>query len=175
MVLVHRVFLKVWSDDALNMIVRRASDQDCSEIHEWRNDVTTRQMSLNGEIIDYENHKSWFYDMLRSNKHVALVGEINSKKIGIVYFKEHNEQVFVSINLNPSFRGAGLSSEFLAKSLEFYLKKRQNNTQILAEIKCDNFKSERIFKNNNFVFFSNHDGVNTFMWVNLTNKVQKDV
>lgn len=94
------------------------SDKDCSEIHEWRNDMVTRQMSLNSEIINYENHKAWFYDMLRSNTHVGLVGEINSKKIGIVHFKEQNEQVFVSINLNPSFRGVGLSSELLAKSLK---------------------------------------------------------
>lgn len=56
-----------------------------------------------------------------------------------------------------------------------YLKKRQDNIQILAKIKCENFESERIFKNNNFVFFSNCDGVNTLRWVNLTNRVQKDV
>lgn len=150
----------------MNIIVRRVSDKDCSEIHEWRNDVVTRQMSLNSEIIDYENHKAWFYDMLRSSTHLGLVGEINSKKIGVVHFKERNEQVFVSINLNPSFRGKGLSSEFLSKSLKCYLNKRQDSTQILAEIKCDNFRSEKIFKNNNFVFFSHCDGVNTFRRVN---------
>ena len=96
-------------------------------------------------------------EMLSSKNYVGVVGEINSEKMGIVHFKEHDEEALVSINLNPSFRGKKMSSEFL------------------AEIKCDNIKSERIFKNNNFAFYFNHDDVNTFMRVNFINKGWKNV
>ena len=175
MALVHCVFLKVWSDGALNIFIRQISDEDCRDIHEWRNDITTRQMSLNGDTVDYEHHRSWFSKVLSSDEHVGLVGETNYEKIGIVHFREHEKQTFVSINLNPIFRGKGLSSTFLAKSLDFYLIKHFHITHFLAEIKCDNIKSERIFKNNNFVFVSNNDGVNMFRRVNIINKGGKNV
>jgi len=172
---VHYVFLKVWSDGELNISIRQISDKDCHDIHEWRNDVTTRQMSLNGDIVDYEHHKLWFSKVLNSDEHVGLVGETNYEKIGIVHFREYEKQIFVSINLNPMFRGKGLSSTFLKKSLDFYLMKHQLVSQFFAQIKYDNIKSERIFKNNNFVFVSYHNGVNMFERVNVIDKGRKDV
>ena len=158
-----------------NILIRLLCNQDCRDVYEWRNDEITRKMSLNNDFIDYEHHVSWFSGMLSSNNYVGVVGEINSEKMGIVHFKEHDEEALVSINLNPSFRGKKLSSEFLAKSLDFYLTNNQNTTRFLAEIKCDNIKSERIFRNNNFAFYFNHDDVNIFMRVNFINKGWKNV
>ena len=175
MALALDVLLQVWNENMSNILVRLLCNQDCRDVYEWRNDENTRKMSLNSDFIDYDHHKSWFSNMLGSHNYVGIIGETNSEKIGIVHFRENDEEAFVSINLNPNFRGRGLSSQFLAKSLDFYLTDRQNTTRFLAEIKCDNIKSERIFKNNNFAFYFNHDDVNTFMRVNFINKGWKNV
>ena len=175
MALVHCELLKVWNENMSEILIRRLCNQDCRDVYDWRNDATTRQMSLNGDVLDYDDHMTWFAMMLSSDINVGLIGEINSEKIGIVHFREDHEVTFVSINLNPSFRGKRLSSEFLSKSLEVYLTKRQSVTQFLAEIKCDNIKSEKIFKDNNFVFLYSHGGVNTFRLMHVRKEGQKDV
>ena len=40
--------------------VRLASKSDIKDIYEWRNDKITRQMSINSNIVKWENHTKWF-------------------------------------------------------------------------------------------------------------------
>ena len=55
--------------------VRLASKSDIKDIYEWRNDKITRQMSINSNIVKWENHTKWFENSLSSNKNILIICE----------------------------------------------------------------------------------------------------
>ena len=74
------------------------------------------------------------------------IGELNNLKVGICRFDfepESNSSI-VSINLNPIFRGQGLSFYLLNNAIERY--KDSNGSLLKAIIKKNNFSSIKIFE-----------------------------
>ena len=128
------------------MIIRDANLDDSDDIYNWRNDKLSREMFFDSSVISKETHDSWFKKTLNSNNNKIYIGEKDNAKIGVCRFeKNKNEQIAeVSININPNFRGKGLSSDLLNDSINFYLKK--NYIDLNARVKNKNEISQKIFK-----------------------------
>lgn len=142
--------------------LRIAAPEDCKDILLWRNDIFTRQMSLSSDVINEEEHFKWFSKMLSDEDHCAIIGEKNAKKFGVVFFQEQSGEVLVSINLAPKFRGKGLSSRLLSKSIHWYLRSRREIKYFTAKIKDANHGSIRIFTQNGFELVSKVDQLNNY-------------
>ena len=140
------------------IIVRKAKKEDSENIFEWRNNLHTRRMSHNKEIIDWEKHHKWFLNALSSKKKFMIICENYELmiKIGIVQFDISNTVALVSINLNPAERGKGFSEICLNEAIQFFSKKFLFTKILCAEIREDNkasintflkvgFKKRRIF------------------------------
>lgn len=123
----------------------------------WRNDPLAIEMSINRNSVSEENHAMWFPATLNSDLCVHLIGEMpgaNAEllKIGVCRFdREATIQWKVSINLNPAFRGHGLSEAFLGKSIVFWEDYIQpGRATLVAEAREENAASVKIFKRNGF-------------------------
>tara|TARA_R110002033_G_scaffold171173_2_gene217128 strand:- start:33063 stop:33392 length:330 start_codon:yes stop_codon:yes gene_type:complete len=74
--------------------------------------------------IDWGVHDLWFSEALVDRDKILLVGfQVNDgEKVGVVRFDcDGSGKAEVSINLNPDFRGKGLSKLMLNKSLDYLL------------------------------------------------------
>lgn len=145
-----------------NTSLRMVVQEDCKDILLWRNDPVTRQMSLSSDVINEEEHFKWFSKMLLDEDHCAIIGENKAKKFGVVFFLEQSGEVLVSINLAPEFRGKGLSSRLLSKSIQWYLRSRREIKYFTAKIKDGNHGSIRIFTQNGFELVSKVDQLFTY-------------
>lgn len=124
--------------------------EDCSDIFEWRNDPTSRKMSINGSYISSSEHSQWFAAILKRKSHIGVIGEINCSKIGVVFLYYDNGHVRVSINLNPLFRGRKLAASLLEGAMHEARLMLPKVKYFFAEIKNTNHASIKIFTQNGF-------------------------
>ena len=137
--------------------VRQATLDDAADVLLWRNDSLAIEMSINQSSVSDEEHAKWFPETLNSDRCIHLLGEVTDahtelRKIGACRFdREANNQWWVSINLNPAFRGQGLSGTFLGQSIAFW--KEHTDAQqvtLVAEVWEKNAASVKIFERNGF-------------------------
>lgn len=131
--------------------IAEAQKCDSHDIFTWRNDLTTRKMFFNQELVSWDDHVEWFEKSLNNNSRKMLIGMLDSHKIGIVRFDIVNNNATISINLNPEFRGKNLASQLLILA-----EKHIPNIviELSAEIKKNNEASVKTFKKSGYIFHS---------------------
>lgn len=129
------------------MEVRPASEADSREVWDWRNDPDSRRQSGNTTFIQWKDHCQWFSQVLESRANLILIGleQETHGKLGVSRFDldMNVEQARVSINLNPIYRGRGISTHFLLASVNYYL--LHHDLQLTAKVKRENIASAKTF------------------------------
>lgn len=132
--------------------VRLARPDDSLDLLHWRNDLHVRAMSRNSDVLEEAAHLAWYEKALRSVDTIVLIGEQESRKVGMVRFDRRDTALWeTSILLEAGCRGKGLSRVLFSKALAFF---HERNAQafILAAIKPENKASLRLFLSLGFVF-----------------------
>ena len=149
-----------------NLQIKKATLDDSRDVWSWRNDDTTRRMSITTDEISWESHNNWFEKSLLSMDKFLYVGllESDGTKVGICRFDiDSNEDIAeVSMNLNPNKRGQGLSSKFLSEAIRSFFKERQ--IDLVAAIKKQNVASIKCFTKCGFVFDSEDSAYNHYIF-----------
>ncbi len=92
---------------------RRAGEDDCRDLFEWRNDALTREMSLESDPVPFATHQVWFEKSLAQASRILAIAEKEGQKIGMVRFDLTTpDTATISINLNPAWRGRGYGKCF---------------------------------------------------------------
>jgi len=134
------------------MRIRLINEIDSKEIYNWRNNDLTREMSVNSELISFDDHKKWIINYINNPDKTIFIGEESGLKLGVVRFELNleNNTAEVSINMNPLMRSKGYGKKLLSKSIEKYLNKTK--TILKAKIKNENQISINLFKSQGFIF-----------------------
>jgi len=152
----------------MKVLIRTASIDDSKDIWSWRNDPDTIKNSNSDNAVGWVDHEVWFERMLASSDHEILVGLVINEqdtlqKIGMVRFDSDVDAQYVvcSINLNPNWRGRGLSGPLLGSAI----KSRSLKTEwpIYAEVKPENRASIKCFEKNMFKLQHRTETVNQYI------------
>ena len=143
------------------LTIKNADTNDCIDIFNWRNNPESRKMFLISRKVSWDEHKKWFKNSLLNPRKVLLIcyDEIK-EKVGIVRFDIENTQTLISINLNPSKRGRGLSSQCLTESIKFFVSNYNLRGRIVAIVKEENIRSIKSFKSSGFILTNKKNGKN---------------
>jgi RimJ/RimL family protein N-acetyltransferase len=136
-----------------NLTLRQAVESDSESLLEWRNDATTKAFSLRSDEVTREQHEAWFNKTLQDTNCLLIIGEVLGGPVGMVRINILNDSGLgqVSINLNPDFRGRGLSRQLLGSSLLFATQVFDNVSKYCADIHIKNVASQKIFTSVGFV------------------------
>jgi len=95
----------------------------------------------------------WLNKTLNDSSCLLLIGETNGQMVGMVRINIFEDSTLgeVSINLNPEFRGKGISRRLLGESLVNGKKVFDQILEYRAEIHVNNIASQKIFKTLGFV------------------------
>ena len=155
-------------DPEPRFIIRKADEQDESDILRWRNDETARIMSERKNIICEAEHSRWYRAKLATSTcciYIA-VGDMGAK-LGMVRFDKVEDSVSrVSINVAPDLRVRGLGKKLLRVALDTYWKMNPEIILIEAVIKNDNSISDDVFAKVGFAGHAEAD-VSDFFKVTL--------
>ena len=128
------------------MKIHNVKEIDSMLIWNWRNDIETRMMSRNSEIIKWEDHKLWLTNKLNDLEDKLYIFKEEQIPIGIVIFSKLNTNKFeISININPELRSKGYGNKLLMLALRKFEKDNINEYTIIATIKKINKKSQSLF------------------------------
>ncbi len=132
------------------MQLREAREDDCKTIYEWRIDPISQEMFINNRYISFSDHYEWFHNSLKNNSRCLYIGEIERERIGISRFDflSKTNEVEVSINLNPKFRGKGFAKDFLLSAIDLF--EIEKECVMYARIKVENIPSKKLFENAGF-------------------------
>ena len=159
----------------INLFCRLITLEDSSDVLIWRNNLTSREMSMKSSVISPVEHANWFANMLANEDHIGLIGEINGQKIGVVFMEISASTSKVSINLNPLHRGKGFAASFLRSSIMEVQKLFPTLQQFTAEIKDTNTASMKIFVQNGFNMHIKKAGSSIYRLKLKTHGVKRDV
>ena len=146
------------------MIIRKVTKKDSLDIWLWRNDKKSIFFSKNKKKITLNVHNKWFEKNLNNIKIKFYIGYLvknnHKKKVGVVRFNIKSNYAVVSINLNPTMRGKGLSYILLEAGIKKFLKFKK--IRLIAEIKKNNLASIRCFLRNGFYFLKSRNKYNFY-------------
>ena len=127
----------------------------------WRNNEITRKYSKNKDFITYDKMQ-WILEIVYFMSELKpYIAKINNEPIGFIGFIKNDKDIFISININPNFRGNGYGSAMLKRVLE----KIDKGVTIKAEIIKDNIASIKLFEKCGFELINTKNDLFIFQWV----------
>lgn len=141
---------------ANSIALRLASQDDCRQLFEWRNDPTTVAMSLVSEPVAWEDHVRWFESVLANPARHLLVASNGEDSFGTVRFDDIDDTAEISITVSPEKRGQGVGG-LLLELAATWAKEELGLNRILAQIKATNPASIAIFKKSGYEITSDGD------------------
>jgi L-amino acid N-acyltransferase YncA len=127
------------------ILVRRATAADMEAIFKLSNHPSVRAVSFAAIPISWEEHVSWYRRAILDPACGFYVAEIDGRLSGQLRFYYQDEQITVSISIDPSFRGRGVGSTLYRQSLADF-RILHPLDKVIARIKKNNEESLAFFK-----------------------------
>ena len=123
----------------------------------WRNDPITRYYSRNNRMISWEDHDSWFRQLITHSECYLYIGMTVSpcikNSISMIRFdicSSSPKASEVSINIAPQARGKGYGRLLLEKGTTEFTKEIKRSFRVIAEVGSDNVTSTRLFRSGGY-------------------------
>jgi RimJ/RimL family protein N-acetyltransferase len=137
------------------LCMRMAEAQDARSIFNWRNHPLVRRNSVNEQEISWSEHSQWYEQQLENSNRPILIGEIDTKPVGVVRFDISKNEAEVSIYLVPDseFKGWG---GCLLDQAEVWLRHHYPEVRTLhALVLPNNEPSKKLFSKLNYTLSAN--------------------
>ena len=139
----------------MKLNLRQIDEKDVDLLFNWSNDPVVRNQSFNSNVISYEEHVSWFNKKIASKNSMMYIFDVDKKSVGLVRFDQLEYETVIGVLVDANFRGFGLASQMLSKSVDEYIQMRRVN--ISAYIKNENQASIKSFKKAGFTFLKEEE------------------
>lgn len=130
--------------------IKQACKDDSINIFEWRNNKKIRDVSINSELISWEDHQKWFDTVLADKNRELVIGAAGNKTVGVVRFDVENDEAEVSIYLVPEGEFAGQGRNLLMSAERWLKAKRPDIKSIRASVLGENEASKNLFLCSNY-------------------------
>ncbi|MDY7034796.1 MAG: GNAT family N-acetyltransferase [Thermodesulfobacteriota bacterium] len=133
--------------------LRRATEEDCEIIFQWRNHPKVRHYFFDSSELSYSEHKKWFEESLKRDDRIILIAHNDSTPLGVLRFDsiETDENIAeIDIYVAPELQGQGFGKMILSEGENWAIK----NTRIkslLARVREENQASVKMFRHCGFM------------------------
>ncbi len=131
--------------EAATIKLRPATKDDANVLLEWRNDETTRAMSLTSQVVTSEEHVAFLAKALGSSERRIYIAEREGRTIGTIRLDLHPASTFeVSLTVAPKERGKGYAHSLLREAEAEAV--RLGAIRLIAVLRPENVPSRRAFE-----------------------------
>ena len=136
------------------LVLRKATEADAEGLLNLANEDIVRRDSFSHGKIKWADHIQWLNEKLDDNNCLFLIVDCSDKFAGQVRFDviSAKEEAIISIGLEKSIRGLGLSPLVINESIEKLMKVYKDLHLVRAYVKDGNITSTRAFERANFKF-----------------------
>ncbi len=96
--------------------LRKATEEDCRTVYEWRNHPKVRSFFFDPREIAYDEHRRWFEESLRKEGRFILLAFEEREPAGVLRFDVVDPAIGlaeIDIYVAPEKQGRGLGREIL--------------------------------------------------------------
>ncbi len=130
---------------ACDLQLRRATEDDCQLLWQWRNDPTVRATTFTDNLVPLDSHQVWFRNRLEDEQCQLLIGEDSDRTpVGQIRFDIKQDEAEISISIAREQRGHGYGTSLIRLATE-ELFSRSAVRCVNAFIRQDNTASQRMF------------------------------
>ena len=171
-IVIKSLYKYIIMDDIYLDTINFNNEKLLKNILEWRNNYETRQNSLHNLYITNEIFNNIIEKYKKSDYKPLIIYQINEQNIqnnipvGIITFIYENNNYYIGININPSFRNKNIASKALNKLINTSIIK----DIIYAKIKKNNMYSIKLFSK--FFTLSYTDDNFIYYYYDFSNKNQ---
>lgn len=126
--------------------LRRATEDDCTRLFEWRNDPEVRRYSIDSRPLEFAAHEKWFAAVIRAEDRVLLIGNCDGIDIGVIRFDVEGSKAILSVYLRPGYFGRGYGALLIDAGSRWVRENCAGVARVLAEVKTENIASSRAFE-----------------------------
>ena len=133
--------------------LRRAKEEDCKLIYDWRNHPKVREFFFDTGEINYSAHKKWFSNSLERNDREILIAYEDNKPLGVIRFdflKSEPLTAEIDIYVAPELHDKGWGKKILTEG-ENWVKKNTQIKSLLARVREENQASVKMFRHRGFM------------------------
>ena len=131
---------------ATQIILRRATAEDCRNLYIWRNDEVTRRYSGDGLPISWETHIQWFSNVIKRVDRLLVIGECDGRPVGVLRFDVEGPQATISVYLVPGHQGSGLGTALIEAGTHYITHHVPEISEIIAHVSAHNRASLDAFE-----------------------------
>ena len=128
---------------------REMNLNDLFLVYNWRNEKKVIKYSLSKKKITINEHKNWFYQIMKSENHLCLIFSFNGEEFGLVRFFLQDNSAEINYLICEKFRGKKLSKSMLIQSINVLLN-RHKIKKIFAKVLRHNIISLKVLEDINF-------------------------
>ncbi len=132
------------------MSLRQVKPSDIDLLLGWANDLDMRRNSFSTQLIDYNTHKVWFENKIKSADSLLFIASVGGRAVGQIRFDRDKSSAFIDYFIDSKFRGLGLGSSIIGLGIKMLLKEWQNTCKIKAIVKNSNIASQKALIKNTF-------------------------
>lgn len=125
--------------------IRVARPEDSRKLFQWRNHPSIREVSRNADVIDWQDHQSWFASVLDDPEKMLLIGQRSESPVGVVRFDKRNDEAEISIYVVPDSTSFGLGQSLLQSAEQWLVANHPEIRKICAHVLGENERSQRLF------------------------------
>ncbi len=102
-----------------DLLLRKASIEDCEVLFKWVNDPDARQSAFRSEPITFDEHAKWYRENLDNNNFIQFIAVDQDKRaIGQVRFDLKNDEADVDVSVAKEFRSLGYGACLVKKGVD---------------------------------------------------------
>jgi len=138
-----RIFNRL--DFQINVVLRKAGEEDLFETFKWANEPELRRQSYSSEPISIEEHTTWFHKKLADPSAYMYIFAYKEKPVALVRFDVFDEAI-ISISVDKDYRSRGWGELVLKRGVETFQQNFGKRINIVAYVKNENESSIKIFR-----------------------------
>lgn len=139
----------------------KAGPEHMIAVWEWRNDVTSRCMSLSSDYIPLEQHQKWYSRSLADPSKKLFIYETDGEPTAIVRFDIAEIDAEISVNVAPAQRGKGVGTRAIRAAIQAVRGVFPDIRTITANVKKINESSLNAFTKSEFKVTGESEGIVT--------------
>lgn len=141
------------------MEFRRATINDAQILLEWRNDIETRENSIESQVIEWAHHLKWLRDSLENKNREIYIAHHNHTPVGMLRFDyiKDKDGWQLSWLVAPEMRGKGHGKALLSEGVNL------KHGRKFSQIKETNLASIKMAVSVGFKLEQSQSGVQTYV------------
>lgn len=125
--------------------LRAVKDTDIDLLFEWANDSTVRQNSFSSDLISYEDHVSWFGQMMCNEDVLLYILVDDDVPVGQIRLTKEDGSAEVGYSIAAQYRGYGYGHIILQLIIQEIKSKHPEIRKLIAKVKPENIASNKLF------------------------------